>query len=185
MSVLELFSRFRTVYALESFAFSFVGFAQCSLVSLFENKFSTGFLRFHCSLLLEIFRNSFIVIYCLIINVLCVSRQLIKIITSLLSLSTLFFYFFSSFWTCASVGAFSEYHTSFPLVNILFLFFKVLFSSLVQIKIPRINFSGFSSAEGGIRTHVPFRTNGFQDRLVMTSSIPLQKLIFYMHYLRW
>ena len=32
------------------------------------------------------------------------------------------------------------------------------------------------SAEGGIRTHVPFRTNGFQDRLVMTSSIPLQLL---------
>ena len=30
------------------------------------------------------------------------------------------------------------------------------------------------SGEGGIRTHVPFRTNGFQDRLVMTTSIPLQ-----------
>ena len=29
-------------------------------------------------------------------------------------------------------------------------------------------------AEDGIRTHVPLRTNGFQDRLVMTSSIPLQ-----------
>ena len=28
-------------------------------------------------------------------------------------------------------------------------------------------------AEGGIRTHAPFRTNGFQDRLVMTTSIPL------------
>ena len=32
----------------------------------------------------------------------------------------------------------------------------------------------FISAEDGIRTHVPLRTNGFQDRLVMTSSIPLQ-----------
>ena len=30
------------------------------------------------------------------------------------------------------------------------------------------------SGEGGIRTHVPLRTNGFQDRLVMTSSIPLR-----------
>ena len=30
------------------------------------------------------------------------------------------------------------------------------------------------SGEGGIRTHAPFRTNGFQDRLVMTTSIPLQ-----------
>ena len=31
-----------------------------------------------------------------------------------------------------------------------------------------------SSGEGGIRTHAPLRTNGFQDRLVMTTSIPLQ-----------
>ena len=30
------------------------------------------------------------------------------------------------------------------------------------------------SGEDGIRTHVPLRTNGFQDRLVMTTSIPLQ-----------
>ena len=29
------------------------------------------------------------------------------------------------------------------------------------------------SGESGIRTHAPFRTNGFQDRLVMTTSIPL------------
>ena len=29
------------------------------------------------------------------------------------------------------------------------------------------------NGEGGIRTHVPLRTNGFQDRLVMTTSIPL------------
>ena len=31
-----------------------------------------------------------------------------------------------------------------------------------------------ASGEDGIRTHAPFRTNGFQDRLVMTTSIPLQ-----------
>ena len=30
-----------------------------------------------------------------------------------------------------------------------------------------------NNGEGGIRTHVPLRTNGFQDRLVMTTSIPL------------
>ena len=36
---------------------------------------------------------------------------------------------------------------------------------------------GISSGEGGIRTHAPFRTNGFQDRLVMTASIPLRVLI--------
>ena len=32
----------------------------------------------------------------------------------------------------------------------------------------------FLSGEDGIRTHVPVRTNGFQDRLVMTASIPLR-----------
>ncbi len=30
------------------------------------------------------------------------------------------------------------------------------------------------NGEGGIRTHAPLRTNGFQDRLVMTTSIPLR-----------
>ena len=30
------------------------------------------------------------------------------------------------------------------------------------------------SGEDGIRTHVPVKANGFQDRLVMTASIPLQ-----------
>ena len=30
------------------------------------------------------------------------------------------------------------------------------------------------NGESGIRTHAPFRTNGFQDRLVMTASISLQ-----------
>ena len=36
-------------------------------------------------------------------------------------------------------------------------------------------FAGFfMSGEDGIRTHAPLRTNGFQDRLVMTTSIPLQ-----------
>ena len=33
------------------------------------------------------------------------------------------------------------------------------------------------SGEDGIRTHAPFRTNGFQDRLVMTTSIPLRVLV--------
>ena len=34
--------------------------------------------------------------------------------------------------------------------------------------------SFFCDGESGIRTHAPFRTNGFQDRLVMTTSISLQ-----------
>ena len=32
------------------------------------------------------------------------------------------------------------------------------------------------NGESGIRTHAPFRTNGFQDRLVMTTSISLHVL---------
>ena len=31
------------------------------------------------------------------------------------------------------------------------------------------------NGESGIRTHAPLRTNGFQDRLVMTTSISLQQ----------
>ena len=38
--------------------------------------------------------------------------------------------------------------------------------------------SSFFSGEDGIRTHAPRRTNGFQDRLVMTASIPLQAHCF-------
>ena len=34
-----------------------------------------------------------------------------------------------------------------------------------------------ASGEGGIRTHAPLRTNGFQDRLVMTTSIPLHNCL--------
>ena len=34
-----------------------------------------------------------------------------------------------------------------------------------------------NSGESGIRTHAPLRTNGFQDRLVMTTSIPLHIFI--------
>ena len=36
-----------------------------------------------------------------------------------------------------------------------------------------IRYICIASGEGGIRTHAPLRTNGFQDRLVMTTSIPL------------
>ena len=37
------------------------------------------------------------------------------------------------------------------------------------------------SGERGIRTLAPFRTNGFQDRLVMTASISLQVVFVYRH----
>ena len=40
------------------------------------------------------------------------------------------------------------------------------------------NFLNLTSGESGIRTHAPLRTNGFQDRLVMTTSISLHMLFF-------
>ena len=46
-----------------------------------------------------------------------------------------------------------------------YILMKLVLSSTVAI-----------NGEGGIRTHAPFRTNGFQDRLVMTTSIPLHSL---------
>ena len=36
------------------------------------------------------------------------------------------------------------------------------------------------NGEGGIRTHAPLRTNGFQDRLVMTTSIPLHAFLLFL-----
>ena len=47
------------------------------------------------------------------------------------------------------------------------------------------NFLNLTSGESGIRTHAPLRTNGFQDRLVMTTSISLLKraLLFYQSFL--
>ena len=44
----------------------------------------------------------------------------------------------------------------------------------------RSSFKGFHGGAGGIRTHVTFRSNGFQDRLVMTTSIQLRiSILFY------
>ena len=39
-------------------------------------------------------------------------------------------------------------------------------------------FINLTSGESGIRTHAPLRTNGFQDRLVMTTSISLHIMFF-------
>ena len=46
--------------------------------------------------------------------------------------------------------------------------------SMTVYKIVVLTHSLVWNGESGIRTHAPFRTNGFQDRLVMTASISLQ-----------
>lgn len=61
-------------------------------------------------------------------------------------------------------GSVLYYIVSFLVCQELFNFFrKFLFST---------------SGESGIRTHAPLRTNGFQDRLVMTTSISLHIYFF-------
>ena len=40
--------------------------------------------------------------------------------------------------------------------------------------------NGFSG-EDGIRTHAPVKTNGFQDRPVMTTSVPLHSYFIVSH----
>ena len=52
--------------------------------------------------------------------------------------------------------------------------FNPLFIFIVSRKsFSLISAAVYANGEGGIRTHAPLRTNGFQDRLVMTTSIPL------------
>ena len=49
--------------------------------------------------------------------------------------------------------------------------------SLKYIIFQQASLTFVCSGEGGIRTHAPLRTNGFQDRLVMTTSISLQSVL--------
>ena len=44
--------------------------------------------------------------------------------------------------------------------------------------------SNLHGGEGGIRTHVGLHPNGFQDRPVMTTSVPLQKLVTHARFER-
>ena len=54
--------------------------------------------------------------------------------------------------------------------------FGIAYSVLHREPIILSSVSHAGNGESGIRTHAPFRTNGFQDRLVMTTSISLQAL---------
>ena len=58
---------------------------------------------------------------------------------------------------------------------------RAIFGYTLEKEFLRILFACFlvspPSGEDGIRTHAPLRTNGFQDRLVMTTSIPLHMYV--------
>ena len=59
-----------------------------------------------------------------------------------------------------------------------FILYRVVFYlSRTFLTFQKFLFSS-NSGESGIRTHAPLRTNGFQDRLVMTTSISLHMLFF-------
>ena len=110
--------------------------------------------------------ESFKVIHCSVINVLCFAflRQLDYFIKSLFVCQALFYFFELCF----------KFSVLRQLVYSIKMFFicQELFCFLLHIC-----FKAKESAGGGIRTHAPLRTNGFQDRLVMTTSIPLHIMI--------
>ena len=59
-----------------------------------------------------------------------------------------------------------------------FILYRVVFYlSRTFLTFQKFLFSS-NSGESGIRTHAPLRTNGFQDRLVMTTSISLHIMFF-------
>ena len=141
--------------------------------------------------------------YCSVIKVLTAfSEAACLVYHTLSSLSRTFFKFFFYFSLLVSETAFSFYQSSFYLsrtflkskrrrrdlnpraaINDLHPFqgcpFSLLGTSPTKLILlslflyNKLLFSSFSG-EGGIRTHAPLRTNGFQDRLVMTTSIPLR-----------
>ena len=84
-------------------------------------------------------------------------------------LSSTFFIFLNSVLSSLSCD-------SLFILSKCFAFVKNFFHFLLHLC-----FKAKESAGGGIRTHAPLRTNGFQDRLVMTASISLQVVFVRRH----
>ena len=89
-------------------------------------------------------------------------------------------YFIKSLFVCQALFYFFELCFKFSVLRQLvysiktFCICQELFYFLLHIC-----FKAKESAGGGIRTHAPLRTNGFQDRLVMTTSIPLHFYVLF------
>ena len=129
--------------------------------------------------------------YCLIIKVHCfllfsfLPKQLININTFILTCQQLFLFFSFFFFTEKRKRRRRDLNPR-AAINDLLPFqgspFSLLGTSPIltfmhprqKIKPPDPIWWFVQSGEGGIRTHAPLRTNGFQDRLVMTTSIPLR-----------
>ena len=143
---------------------------------------------------LELFSKSFKVFHCSVINVrCCYFQQLVYFIISSSRCQQLFYFSLlslkrdnSDILSCLSL-----------FVNNFFKFFikqgykdsNLEMTESESVALP-FGDSPIWSAGGGIRTHAPLRTNGFQDRLVMTTSISLQSalsnvLLHSIRYLRF
>ena len=101
----------------------------------------------------------------------------------------LFYKFFSNFFNICSFQQLFEFIITLSLCQELFLlsFLKkerrrrdlnprAAINDLLPFQgspFGQLGYFSIKNGEGGIRTHAPLRTNGFQDRLVMTTSIPL------------
>ena len=160
-------------------------------------KITTSYLSFYCFKVLFLnlkrnFRESY-VFHCLVIKVLNSPslRQLVYFITSFMMCQVLFQVFSNlsgegGIWTLApllttyslSRGAPSASlgtSPNCPTQSLRFFIRSVLYYIALFFVCQELFSFIFilNSGESGIRTHAPLRTNGFQDRLVMTTSIPL------------
>ena len=102
-------------------------------------------------------------------------RQLLYFIKSF-SLCQELFYFFVTFFQSDNI----LYIKFFNQHYLHHLFVQYAHKHLWQIKSHSCLMNGLSG-EDGIRTHAPVKTNGFQDRPVMTTSVPLHSYFIVSH----
>ena len=107
--------------------------------------------------------------------VLSYQRQLLYCIKAVFVCQELF-YFFVIFFQSDNI----LYIKPFPQHYLHQLLVHYAHKHLWQIKSHSYLMNGFSG-EDGIRTHAPVKTNGFQDRPVMTTSVPLHSYFIVPH----
>ena len=145
---------------------------------------------------LELFSKSFKVFHCSVINVrCCYFQQLVYFIISSSRCQQLFDFFFvvvlsrQLWYLIMSVAFCQQLFESFYLIQSgeggIWTLAPLLTTCTLSRGVPSASLGtspnkqsmvtdSVDNGESGIRTHAPLRTNGFQDRLVMTTSISLQ-----------
>ena len=107
--------------------------------------------------------------------VLFYQRQLLYYIKAV-SVCQELFYFFVIFFQSDNILYVKFFHQHY----LPHLFVQYAHKHLWQIKSHSCLMNGLSG-EDGIRTHAPVKTNGFQDRPVMTTSVPLHSYFIVSH----